>query len=65
MDKPNAASCSAWDRDDWSEATVEEMREYLYAIGPPWGNSKLLASRVIAGFWIAFEALERLEAERV
>jgi hypothetical protein len=51
-------------RDDWSEATVQEMTDHLDAIGPPWGNSKLLASWVEEGFWIAYEALHRLEADR-
>lgn len=50
-------------REDWSEASVKEMRDRLDAIGPPWGNSELLAAFVIEGFWIAYEALERLEAE--
>lgn len=49
-------------REDWSEATVEELRDHLDSIGPPWGNSQLLASRVVEGFWIAYEALDRIEA---
>lgn len=52
-----------WGREKWENATVEEMREYLDQIGPPWGNSKLLASWVIECFWIAYEALNRLEVE--
>ena len=52
---------SAAKRDDWSDATVEQMRDHLDAIGPPWGNQKLLASVVEEGFWIAYEALRRLE----
>lgn len=53
---------SPWGREQWDTATVEGMRDYLDRIGPPWGNSKLLASRVIECFWIAYEALNRLEA---
>ena len=53
----------SWGTQNWSEATVREMRDHLDRIGPPWGNSKLLAQAVIEGFWIAYEALERLEPE--
>ena len=52
-----------WGRDEWENATVEEMRDYLDRIGPPWGNQDLLASWVVEAFWIAHEALDRLEAK--
>jgi len=49
-------------RDDWSEATLQEMEDRLDAIGPPWGNPKLREFPSVAeGFWIAYEALERIQ----
>lgn len=58
----NAAS--VWGREDWGEASVTEMRDYLDRIAPPWGMHKtLLAMKVVEAFWIAYEALERLEAD--
>lgn len=55
-------SAKIWGRDDWHEATVEDMRERLDEIGPPWGNPRL-PKGLAEGYWIAYEALERLEAK--
>ena len=55
------SSDAAWGREEWESATVEEMRDHLDAIGPPWGNPKLGAMAVVEAFWIAYEALDRLE----
>lgn len=55
----NAASVSE------RASLFDDLRDRMDAVGPPWGNSKLLASVVEDGFDAAYEALargERLEA---